>query len=179
MNQRVIIDKNMLGILILLSMSLSSHFLYGQCSLDKHKHVIYKYDSTSLQYTEMVIKNISQDTIYLWIDSDVVYNDSLTFEQNNNLFFLGYIRNPHGELGLRFLCTDLCINFSGRFPPLPIVGSTFIKKLSPDESFGVFSLNEETDESSIHYVKQDFVAKIFKTERLDEFCYDKSYIIVW
>ena len=151
---------------------------YGQICMEESQTIIYKQDSTFIKYSEYIYRNESVDTIYLWIDSDVVYNDSLTFEQNNMLFFYYYIRRSKCELGLNFLCYDHSIYFGDVFPPPPVIGCTFIKKILPNESFTVFSLNETIGKESIHYVPQKIVSFFFRDNRLDDFCYKKKHIIL-
>ncbi len=179
MKLQAIIDKKVFVIYTLLS----SFFLYcpayGQCEIKESRQDIYKYDSSNLHYAEFVVRNKTQDTIYIWIDTDTIENDSLTFEQKNIWFFFKYIRAPKCGLGLDFLCHDGSINFSKGFPPPPVIGCTFIKKILPDESFTIISLNESVGRKAIHYVHKKIVSHFFRIERLDEFCYEKPFILVW
>lgn len=178
MKLQVIIDKKTLGICALLSSFLLHGSTYGQCEIEEGRQVIYKYDSSSWSYAEFVIKNNSQDIIYLWIDTEVIDDDSPSLEQQNNWLFFKYIRAPKCELGLYFLCHDGSIYFSNGSPPPPVIGCTFIKKILPDELFTIYSINESIGKESIHYVKQDIVSSLFKNNCLDDFCYKKPYIIV-
>ena len=153
--------------------------LSGQCVIEESSHVTYNYDSRQLNYTEYVVKNKTQDTIYVWIDTDTAGNDSLTLEHKNIWLFFKYIRAPKCELGLDFLCHDGSINYVEGFPPPPVIGCTFIRKIIPDESFTIISIDKGVDKDAIHYVRQEVVSHFFRIERLDEFCYDKPYILVW
>ena len=179
MKLQVIIDKSPLGICTLLSSFFLYSPTYGQCEIEESRQVICKHDSSNLNYTEYVVRNKMQDTIYLWIDTDTVGDESLSLKQKNIWFFLKYIRAPKCELGLAFLCQDGSINFGKRYPPPPVLGCTFIKKILPDESFSIISLNENISKGDIHYVQKKTASHFFPIECMDEFCYDKPFIIVW
>lgn len=179
MKLQLIIDKTALGICILFS----SFFLYcpafGQCEIEESRQVIFKYDSSDLNYVEFVVRNKTQDTIYIWIDTDTVGIDSLSLKQRNIQLFFKYIRAPKCELGLDFLCNDGNISFSNGYPPPPVIGCTFIKKILPSESFTIISLNGSVGKEAIHHVQKETVSHFFRIERLDDFCYDRPFIIVW
>ena len=179
MKLQVIIDKTALGICTLFSSFIFNCPAYGQCEIKESRQNIYKYDSSNLNYAEYVVRNKTQDTIYLWIDTDTAGNDSLTLEQKNIWLFFKYIRAPKCELGLDFLCHDGSINFSKGFPPPPVIGCTFIKRILPNESFTIISINESVDREAIHYVQKKVVSYFFRIEHLDEFCYDKQNILIW
>ena len=178
MKLQVIIDKKVFVIYTLLSSFYLYCPAYGQCEIEERRQSVIKYDSSNLNYAEYIIRNKTQDTIYLWIDTDTVGNDSLSLEQKNIWLFYKYIRAPKCELGLDFLCHDGSINFSKGVPP-PVIGCTFIKKILPDELFTIISLNESVDRKAIHFVHKKIVSHFFRIERLDEFCYEKPFIMVW
>lgn len=152
---------------------------YGQCTIEEMQHKVYKHDGTSLQYTEYVFNNGSQDTVYLWIDQDTVADSSMTVEQKNIWHFVKYLHHPKCELGLGFMIYDGNIYWGDTFPPAPVIGCTFIKKVIPNESFSVIVMNNSVKREDIHYIPRSFVAAhFFKPERLDEFCYDRPFIVV-
>lgn len=179
MKQQVIIDRTALGICILFSTFFLYCPAYGQCEIKESRQEIYKYDYSNLNYAEYVVRNKTQDTIYIWIDTDTAGNDSLTLEQKNILLFFKYIRAPKCELGLDFLCHDGSISFSKGFPPPPVIGCTFIKRILPNESFTIISANESIGREAIHYVQKEIVSHFFRIEHLDKFCYKKPFILVW
>ena len=153
---------------------------YGQGTIEERQQAVYRYDASKLQYTEYVFNNGSQDAVYLWIDQDSVADSSMTVEQKNIWCFVKYIYHPKCELGLGFLINDGSIDFGDTFPPAPVLGCTFIKKVLPNESFSVIVMNDSIKRDAIHYVPQSFVAThFFKPERLDVFCYDRPFIVVW
>lgn len=178
MKQSATIDSSIFKLLVYILPLFVCHQTYSQICIDESQMVIYKLDSTCIKFSEYTYRNKTSDTIYFWIDLDAVYNDSLTFEQNNKLFFFNYIRRPKCEMGLIFLCYDHNIDFGGVFPPPPVIGCTFIKRILPDESFTIISLNKNIGKESFHYVPQEIVSFFFRDNRLDDFCYKKPYIIV-
>lgn len=178
MNFLTTINKYLEKTIVLLIFVLLHSYTYSQCVIKSAQHIIYKSTNTNIQYIEYIIDNHSQDTIYLWIDQETNYNDSLTFEQNNIVFFFKYVRHPKCELGLYFLCYDGNINYGNHFPPPPVIGCTFLKKLNPGESFQVISLDDKIDENSIHYVPRNVVSKLLKLDMLDRLCYPELFIII-
>ena len=179
MKQQTITDKAAHKICLISSIILFYNSLYGQCLISENTLVIYKYDSTSIKYSEFVIKNDSKDTLYLWIDSDTLETNLMTPEQANQLYFIKYLRAPKCELGLEFLCNDKNINYGDVFPPDPVIGCTFIKRIIPDAFFQIIAMGENIKKEFIHYVSKEFVMRFFRNNRLDVFCYDKSFIVVW
>lgn len=178
MKQQVIIKKVGLISLVLGLFIVTFSPLYGQCRLDKTQHQIYKYNDASLKYIEYIFSNGTLDTVYLWIDDDSIGENSMTLEQKNIWYFQKYLRYPKCELGLVFLCHDGNIRYSEGFPPTPVIGCTFIKKVLPNESFTIISLNENIGEEAIHYVKQNIVSHYFSVDNITRFCYDKPFILV-
>lgn len=150
----------------------------GQCNIIDTQYIVYKCNNASVQYTEYTIDNCSDDTLYLWIDQETSYNDSLTFSQNNYCFFRKYIRSSKCGTGLSFLCYDGNINYGDSFPPPPVIGSTFLKKLVPQEKFRIISVSDTVNKSDIHFVPRIVVDYFFKMDVLDELCYKESYIII-
>lgn len=150
---------------------------WGQCVIESRPNVVYGYDFQETNYTEYIIKNHTQDTVYAWIDTCSIALDSLTLEQRDVWFFLKYLRAPPCEIGLDMLCHDHSINIR-EMPPPPIIGCTFIKKVYPNESFVIISLNNGIKKDSIHYVRKEIVCRLLKTAYLDVFCYDRPYIVV-
>lgn len=153
------------------------HVSWGQCIIESGPYVVYGYDFQETSYTEYVIKNQTQDTVYAWIDTCGIASDSLTLEQRDLCLFLKYLRSPPCEIGLDMLCHDCCIN-SNEMPPPPMIGCTFIKKIYPNESFLIISLNNSIGKEAIHNVRKEIVCHFFDIARLDVFCYDRPYIIV-
>lgn len=150
MNLQTITGKYSIKAIVLLFYICVHPYSYSQCVIKDTLHVIYKYNNTSVQYVVYSIDNCSKDTLYLWIDKETIYNDSLTFSQNNIVFFYKYIRTPKCELGLSFLCNDGNINYGGYFPPPPVIGCTFLKRIVPGETFLVISMSDIIDKGSIH-----------------------------
>ena len=182
MRPQVIINKkepHAKALIALALFFLARGFSFGQCFVEKSVCAIYNIDSQEMNYAEYVVKNKTQDTVYIWIDTATIGLDSLTSEQKDILLFLKYIRNPKCEIGLDFMCHDGCINFGKVLPPPPVIGCTFIKKMHPGESFVVISLKNSIGPDAIHSVKKEIVERFLKIDRLDEIGFDKSYILVW
>ena len=178
MKLQAIIDKPILDICTLFSFFLLYCPAYGQCEIEESRQVIYRNDTSELNYVEYMFRNTTQDTVYLWVDTDTVDNDSLSSIQKNFWLFYKYIRAPKCELGLDFLCHDGNIDFSKGYPA-PVIGCTFIKKILPDESFTIITLNGGLNKGAIHHVQKKIVSHFFQIERLDKFCYNKPFVIVW
>lgn len=181
MKLKVIINKKVPYVKVLIVFILF-HFAHsvtlGQFTIEETDCLISKFDSKEINYTEYIVKNKTQDTIYLWIDADTIDTDLFAHEKNILLFFR-YIRTPKCELGLDFLCHDGSINFSEGYPPSPVIGCTFIKKILPDESFTIISLNGGINKEAIHYVQKKTASIFLSIKCLDEFCYDKQFILLW
>ena len=175
MRPQVIIDKVLPGAILLNLFLPTYNPAYAQCSIDENRQIMYKHDTSMFQYTEFIVSNKTPDTIYLWIDEDTVDDDSMSMEQKDICYFFKYIRAPKCELGLDFLCNDGSVRYDSSST---IIGCTFIKKILPDETFTIMSLDESVGKKSIHYVRKEIVSHFFRPERLDEFCYKKSYIIL-
>lgn len=154
--------------------------LYSQCpNINTEKsHLIYMYDGTKVQYMEYNIENNTNDTMYLWIDSDTLLNyDSIPIDKLDLIYFMKYYRRPKCELGLDFLCGERSIIYD-TFPPPPVIGCTFLKQIIPGAEFKVISLDESINKRAIHWVSRSFVNKMSVAKLLDPFCYQESYIII-
>lgn len=127
-------------------------------------------NSSSIESTRYTIKNISDDTIYIWLQG----KDTSSIEKPSFIrYFFG-----DGELAfpLSILCFDGNVYFDSPFTP--VIGANFIKKLSPNESFYVYLLNCDMDPSMIHYESINNIKKIVPPGRLDEYGFIDDYVIL-
>ena len=182
MKQQVIINNNNSRAKAVVAFLLFLFALYtslGQCVIEESACVVYNHDSQKISYFEYAINNKTRDTAYIWIDTEAIDTDSLTIAQKDILLFLKYLRNPKCNIGLDFLCNDGCIDYGREYPYQPVIGCTFIKKIFPGESFLIISLNNSIKKDAIHIINKDIAGRFIKNDRLDLFCYNKPYIIVW
>lgn len=152
----------------ILLFSLFPILCFCQPSITKTETQLLFRNSPSKKMIRYTIKNTKEDTIYIWLQK----NDMSSIGE------LSFIRYFFGDtdFSLSTLCFDGSVYFDSPF--VPIIGTNFIKRLPPNESFYVFLLNCDMDPSVVHYESINKIKKIVSPKRLDEYCFIDDYVII-
>ena len=126
-------------------------------------------NSPSIKLIRYTVKNTMDDTIYVWLQK----KDTSSHGENS---FIRYFFSRDTAFPLSMLCFDGSVFFEDSF--VPVIGSNFIKRLNPDDSFNIYSLNCDVGSSVIHYEQLKNVKKIVPPKRLDEFSFILDYIVI-
>ncbi len=119
----------------------------------------------TINYT---IKNTTKDTIYIWIQNNNTDDKINSFRQ--------YFYSETTDFPLSMLCFDGNVYFD--VPFIPVLGTNFIKRLFPNESFYIYLLNCDMDSAVIHYELLKNIKKVAPPECLDKYGFIHDYIVL-
>ena len=119
--------------------------------------------------TRFAVQNTTDDTIYIWIQKV----DTSCSGINN---FRKYFFSSLSDFSLSTLCFDSSVSFDVQF--VPVIGVNFIKKMSPKDTFNIYLLNCDMEESAVHYTTLEKVREIVSPQRLDDFIYNHDYVVI-
>lgn len=143
--------------------------IFCQPSINRTESRILFKSFSPQQTIRLEVKNTTKDTIYIWLQNEDVYYDE-------NEAFPHYFFSNTSDFPLSRLCFDGNIIYSDTFTP--VLGVNFIKKLDPEESFYIYSVNYEIEPSVVRYDIQKNVKKIVPLHILNQFNYYCNYIVL-